>query len=54
MYLTMAGIDFHTASVELREHFTFTEEEISEFLQMLSKKKETYYCVITFERPYNG
>lgn len=31
------------------------QEEIEKHLQeMLSKKKETYYCVITFERPYNG
>lgn len=52
MYLTMAGIDFHTASVELREHFTFTEEEISEFLQMLSKKKGVKGCaaIVTCNR----
>lgn len=32
-----------------------TKEEIEKHLEeMLSKKDEIYYCVITFERPYNG
>lgn len=45
MFLTMAGIDFHTASVELREHFTFTEEEISEVLKKLSETEGVDGCV---------
>lgn len=35
MYLTMAGIDFHTAPAELREHFAFTEADTSEFLNRI-------------------
>lgn len=32
-----------------------TQEEIQEHIdQMLSKKEETYYSVVTFERPFNG
>lgn len=52
MYLRMAGIDFHTAPAELREHFAFTEYSIGEFLNGISAKDGVLGCaaIVTCNR----
>lgn len=46
MKIIMAGIDHSTAAVEVREHFSFTEREKTEFMQSLYSISEVDGCIL--------